>query len=601
MERLIHVAILDSGIDKQHKTLHDVNITEYAYIGQSEGWQVTQDKPKNGHGTAVAHILHRYEKNIKITSFKIIEETNGEAELDKLIDALYYIYTHNDVLHCQVINISAGVRKHHPELEKICMLLSFKGVLIVSAFCNMGAVSYPAAYSCVIGVDSTNLLNRFHEYIYVENSLVNIGLLAAPQRVAWTDPEYTIVRGNSFVTPILTARICSMLYDGLDYTKIWNYLKENAAKVISFCDNKTDYKTDMFCIHKAAVFPFNKETQSLLRFSHLLPFDIERVYDSRFSGRVGKKVSNLHKNIDITIQNFDEISFEGIDTFIIGHIGELSRKSGVNYKQLIVDNCLNNNINIVSFDTDYIEALPAKTKEQIYVPVIQQTKQSSNKFGKLYEIYSPVLAVVGTSSQQGKFSLQLKLRELFLQNEYTIRQLSSEPEGILFGMNAVYPYGYDGTVNLKGHYSIEYVNYLMHEMDIDEPDIIILGAQSGVATLSFDNLSTYNIASMDFLLGANPDAAILCVNFYDSIEMIKRSIHFVESLSDCKVIAIEVFPLGFSDEWSAMSMIKKEIPQPLLKSFCNMVMKETGRPAYILGNESEDCRLFQDCIRFFSE
>lgn len=602
MKNIVHVAILDSGVDTQHKGLSNADITEYSYLDDGTGWQVTrQNNIQNGHGTAVAHVLYKNEKNVKITSFKIIEGSNEEAEPEVLIDALRYIYTHNDSLACQIINISAGIRKHLPELEEICDQLYRSGVMIVSAFCNMGAISYPAAYPCVIGVDSTMQLNSFQEYIYVENSLINIGMMASPQRVAWTGPEYAIVRGNSFVAPVLTAKICTLLNHGVDYKNILPVLKENASKVVSFNDKSPEYKTDLFDIRMAAVFPYNKETQSLIRFAHLLPFTIERLYDSRFSGHVGKTVFNSRRDLCCTIENIENIDLEGIDTFIIGHVNELSIKVFVDYKQRIIDACIKNNINIVSFDTDYVSALSAERKKKIYVPVINRTQQSSNKFGKLYEVFSPVLAVVGTSSQQGKFSLQLKLRELFLENGYEIGQLSSEPEGGLFGMEAVYPYGYDGTVDISGHFGIEHVNYLMHQLDIQEPDIILAGAQSGVATLSFDNLSTYNIASTEFLLGANPDAAILCINPHDSIDMIKRSAAFVESLADCHVIAFEVFPIGFPNEWSAMSMVKKEIPASDLKRFCKTVTGATGKPAYILGNDDDDRRLFEDCINFFCD
>lgn len=41
---------------------------------------------------------------------------------------------------------------------------------------------------------------------------------------------------------------------------------------------------------KAAIFPYNKEMHSLIRYAALLNFRIEAIYDIRRSGRVGKKL-----------------------------------------------------------------------------------------------------------------------------------------------------------------------------------------------------------------------------------------------------------------------------------------------------------------------
>jgi len=315
---------------------------------------------------------------------------------------------------------------------------------------------------------------------------------------------------------------------------------------------------------------------------------------------VNSKVSNIGEDHCYLIENIDNATYTEIDTFIIGHVDALTESTKIDYKQRIVDECLKNNINVVAFDYEYVNKLSKEDKSKIYVPAVRKSRTSTNKFGKLYEVFSPVLAVVGTSSQQGKFSLQLRLRELFLKNGYKIGQLSSEPQGELFGMNYSYPYGYNGTIDLYGHRCVEYVNSIIHQLDVEEYDIILAGAQSGLATLSFDNLSTYNLYSCDFMLGVNPDAVILCVNFHDSLDMISRSVKFAESLNACKVVAIGIFPLGYEDEWSAMRNTKHMISEKDLEKFREDIFMSIGTPSFILGDECEEEKLYQKCIEFFT-
>ena len=52
----------------------------------------------------------------------------------------------------------------------------------------------------------------------------------------------------------------------------------------------------IFPMQKAALFPFNKEMHSLLRFQHLLDFEIADVYDTKYSLAVGNTTDALLKD-----------------------------------------------------------------------------------------------------------------------------------------------------------------------------------------------------------------------------------------------------------------------------------------------------------------
>ena len=421
------IAILDSGIDHNHSMFKKLNIENYIYEEETKTWIAKEIKIKNGHGTAVASVLTKYAKQIdEIYSFRVVEET--DADIEKLINALEYIYAFMD---CDLINISMGVREYSKRLEEICNKLYDKKVMIISAYANEGCVSYPAAFDGVIGIDSTVNLKKFNEYIWVKNSIVNVGCLKGVQRVAWLDGGYQLAVGNSFVAPIITAKISNWICQGVKIENIKKVLEKNAIRVISGNSVENKKVKKELSVSKVALFPYNKEIKNILKFSDMLNFEICAICDSKYSGNVGLQEGNL------LVEDIDKYSFKDIDGFVLGHTDILELKTNHKYKESIISNCNRFGINIISFDDIEIEMAT-----NAYVPKIKRDKYTTDKFGKLYDIVSPILAVVGTDSQQGKFTLQMTLRKKFLETGYQVGQLSSEPEGCVFDVDYVYPYDY---------------------------------------------------------------------------------------------------------------------------------------------------------------
>lgn len=578
------IAILDSGIDHNHSMFKKLNIENYIYEEETKIWIAKEIKIKNGHGTAVASVLTKYAKQIdEIYSFRVVEET--DADIEKLINALEYIYAFMD---CDLINISMGVREYSKRLEEICNKLYDKKVMIISAYANEGCVSYPAAFDGVIGIDSTVNLKKFNEYIWVKNSIVNVGCLKGVQRVAWLDGGYQLAVGNSFVAPIITAKISNWICQGVKIENIKKVLEENAIRVISGNSVENKKVKKEFSVSKVALFPYNKEIKNILKFSDMLNFEICAICDSKYSGNVGLQEGNL------LVEDIDKYSFKDIDGFVLGHTDILELKTNHKYKESIISNCNRFGINIISFDDIEIEMAT-----NAYVPKIKRDKYTTDKFGKLYDIVSPILAVVGTDSQQGKFTLQMTLRKKFLETGYQVGQLSSEPEGCVFDVDYVYPYGYNSTVYLQGRDSIEHVNALMHQIDIKEPDIILTGAQSGICTLSFENTDMYNLPTIEFLMGVNPDAVVMCINYHDDVDDILRTVKFTESLMDCKVIALSLFPLDYLNEWKYLRNIKEKMDTVELKNRVKEIEKITSIPTFILGDNMEENKMFEVIIDYF--
>lgn len=545
----MNLLIIDSGILAEHKNFSNYTFRPTGFMGQTDLFSVTDN---TGHGTAVADLILKNHPDLNVYILKLFSN-ESETDISSLIAALKFIKNDNKY---QIINMSFGVTLfEHPsqvkELEYLCDELSKQGSILVSAFDNSGSISYPACFDSVIGVDLSNTVRNKYEVEFFENSIVNIKGFGTNQKAAWKEPPYTIVRGTSFACANVSNIIISLLQQGKDVGK---GLEEAAVvkKVFEkgFC---LPAKPDWLNNSNAILIPFNKEIHSLIAYEDLLSFSIKGVYDLKFFGRVGRKVSEFldYTNVSsIIIKNYDGIQWDSneFDTVIVGHLGELSWRCKKDLLEEIYVKCKQHNKRLYSFDSlnSYLSQTENDNKIfDSFSPYINLQHVPKGRYGKLHEIVVPVIAVVGTSSRQGKFTLQLTIRKKMQAIGYTVGQIGSEPSSLCFGMDFVYPYGYQSTVNLSGFESIVVLNQMVHELDMKEVDICIVGTQSGSVPYSNYNLSTIPLPQVEFLLGTNPDAFILCVNQHDDLKYIERTICGVESYFSSKCLAIVVFPLSY--------------------------------------------------------
>lgn len=148
---------------------------------------------------------------------------------------------------------------------------------------------------------------------------------------------------------------------------------------------------------------------------------------------------------------------------------------------------------------------------------------------------------------------------------------------------------------------IENVNYLMHQIDKKEPDIIIAGSQSGTTPRAFYNVKQIPLEQISFLIGINPDAVILNVNADDDLAYIMRSIQTIESVGRCKVIAIVVFPFVYNNGWGIIRDKKVHICDKEQKNIVGVMEQELNKKVLLLDNSETVERLLELCLDFFGE
>jgi len=421
------------------------------------------------------------------------------------------------------------------------------GTILVSAYDNDGSVSYPAAFPFVIGVDASENQLKLDEYEFVENSIVNIRASSSFHRLKWINPQVMLAQGTSFSSVYITLKIINMIKMGyIELKDIIDKLK-NGAKYVYDNIPYIPYNNEFIRnISKAIVFPFNKEVHSLARYKKILKFDILHFCDSKYSMNIGKKINQIIDGADIEdkiIDIYDICWDDNFDTVILGHCSTLTTLTKKDWNYHIISNAQKYKKQVYSFEKIFIENYKDIKNINLYYPEINPSMVPKNRFGKLRNIDKPILGIFGTSSQQGKFTLQLKLRQMFTDIGYLVGQLSTEPQGSLFGIDRIFPIGYNSTVNIQGMQSILLLNEYMWDIARNLCDIIVIGSQSGTVPYSFENLSQFPIYQRDFLLGTQPDYIILCINPHDPIEYIERNIKYIEGIIETKVIALVMFPI----------------------------------------------------------
>lgn len=557
-----------------------------------------------GHGTAVYSIISEDLKDVAdVIVVKIFDNSMYTDEM-RLILALEYCV---NTLAPNIIHMSNGITccENLKRLKQICTKAFERGIYIVAAFDNFGAITYPATFEEVIGVDVSDEIRT--GYIFCDRNDVNIVVPNISRRVPWINNTYFSSNGTSFNACYVTIQICKRLfYHSSSRSDIMNYLRNEANMIVDNGMYELPIKRPN--IKRAIVLPFNKEIRTLVRYMTMLDFEIVGIYEIKYSRIIGMCVwdvlniqkSNNKKNM--IINTIDSIDWEkDFDTVIVGHLSEIDRITHRNYSKYIVAKCLEYGKSIISLgklniDEDLLKLFKTKGLT-IYYPHISKTNVPKLYKGKLRKIGIPILGIFGTSSKQGKFSLQLELRHFFQSQGYTIGQLGTEPTSTLFNFDEVYPMGYEGTVEVLGESSIAVINDMLGRIEDKNPDLIIVGAQSQTIPQYRGNLSFFVLRQHEFILGAEPDAILLCVNIFDDDTYVENTIRYIESIVDSEVIGLVLFPMR-------REFINGIMTNKLMLASASEVAERKvrlqdrhGRPVFIAGEEIEAIGTL--CLQYF--
>lgn len=606
---MINVLIIDSGVVK-HPKLCAANISAIGFRGQQSSEDILDTV---GHGTAVASLVSKGADVDKVRIYAVrLFENFYDCAIDDLIECLEYIVTNNVY---DVINMSFGIVSgyDYEQLERLstlCNTLKSQGTILVSAYDNEGAISYPAFFDCVVGVDSSQKVNKRTKFEIVKKSCVNILGYGKNQKVAWVDPSYTIIEGNSFACANVSNVIIKLLVSGCAKGEIEKELEKQAIGIKEFDEFEMPPSRPLWLKgSKVITFPFNKEMHSIYAYEDMLDFEITAAYDVKYKALVGKNIADILSYKEVKsriINNFDDInwksdSFNGI---IVGHVGEISATCKRNFLEDIISNCIKYGKKMFALDdlNDYISKFSNKAyfDANCYFPEVTYRNIPKGRFGKLFGVQMPVLGVVGTSSSQGKFTVQVALRKQLIDCGYKVGQIGTEPTAFCFGMDFTYPYGYESTVATSGYHNVLLLNQVIHDIEMQGCDICLVGSQTNSAAYAYSNLQNIPLFQADFLYGTMPDAFFLVVNVHDRTDYIVRTMKTVENMIESKCIGIIVYPI--MQKQAIGTLYKKaHVSDTEYEEFSGQLTKEVNVPIVKFENVLDTDVLVDLVLNFFAE
>ena len=365
-------------------------------------------------------------------------------------------------------------------------------------------------------------------------------------------------------------------------------------------------------IKRAALYPYNKEMHALVRARDLLGFEIVGVADPVGKGLVGKDAGEAIGTPALGVRIVPRLTaaLENADALILGYVDQLGRIARRDVLGASIDAALERGLNVFSFlpvSGHIYRNLYLKAHRQglrIYYPNIlsNEVRKTIAQMGHLDAVSVPVLGVFGTSSQQGKFTVQLVLRRLLLQMGYKIGQIGTEHHAQLFGMDIAFPIGYASPLNMPYQIYAPYLEAKKRQINGKRPDIILVGAQSGTIPYDIHESNTHSLSTLAFLLGTKPDACILVVNSIDPDNYIHDTLNVLRVLGKAPTIL-----LAMSDKKKHIStaygrtrvqlrqMARGEIVHKL-----QYLENKFGLPAVEILSEQGQRRMVDTVVKYFS-
>lgn len=549
----VKVAVVDSGLVPNHPKIGLVAGGVSLTIGPDGVLRHSADHADcAGHGTACAGIIRRKAPAAALYSVRIFDESL-QADSRLLIAAIEWCIEQG----MDIINLSLGTTevRHRDTLAQICQLVTSQGILMVAADHEEGRESYPAHLPDVIGV-CTGPLQGLYDYHYRQGATIECVARGDFQRLCWLEPPEVMLAGTSFAAPHITGLLALIrqAHPSASLAQVREILRNHAVpeaarasapKIASLprADDSFAY------IQKAALYPYNKEMHSLVRGRGLLGFEIVGVGDPVAKGLVGQDAGEAIglPAAGLPIAPSLAAVLRGADTLILGYMDQLSRIHKRDLLREAVQTAIDQGVHVFSLlalpherYADLYEQAEAKGL-RLYYPVLsfKEIRQTLRLAEHWPQVNVPVLAVIGTSAQQGKFTLQLALRRRLLELGYRVGQIGTEHHSALFGMDCAFPMGYAASIEMPLDYYTSYLDAKMREINHRERrDLILVGTQSGTVPYNVEEQQTHTLPTLAFLIGIKPQACFLVVNSVDTDDYIQDTIDGIRALCQASTLLL---------------------------------------------------------------
>ena len=650
MDRL-RIAVIDTGIDPAHPALPPISGGVRLSLS-TEGDVLLGDDhaDMNGHGTACAGVACRgLTSRLSLLAIRVVDD-DATSTIRLIEAAIAWAVEHG----ARVINVSLGApvwgEDARARLQATCADARRRGTIVVAAAGPEGTRALPASLEEVLSVGSAVCPEGAH-YVADEEG-VDFLAHGDLQRIPWLRGETVLGKGTSLAAAHVTNAVCrALLCDPtLDFDGVKFALSARAIQGDSVSRSEWRRRVDTFYrarsadrvafLQRAAIYPFNKETHSLVRFRHLLSFGIEAVADppgKRLSGRdAGEAIGDPRADLPI-LPSYD-MALSRAGSVILGHIEAQTAGSSRNVLRDLVRRAIERGLGVYSFSSlggpelADVRALAQKRGVPLVDPTVAtadvlplfgqgddtardnplrdpRLRDHGRAFRKNLRVAllhdCPVLGVFGTSRAQGKLSFQLALRGRLAKMGYRASHLATEPTGMLFGASATLPTGYERGNGLSIDRTAFLTRLVMTEIkNRERPDIVLVGGQSSTVPVGpdFHRLGLDSLATLSFAAAAAPDAAILVANLFDPPDHVERCRAALESVVQSRVLAVAFGDQVWEDQpWKGVTRRRRaRLAESEMAPRLAVWEQRLGLPCGAVLSEPDQGRLAEIVVEYFA-
>jgi uncharacterized NAD-dependent epimerase/dehydratase family protein len=580
------LVVLDSGfsvVQEQENTHIDY------YRQQGDAWQTTdQWDDFNGHGTAVLTIItNNFPGDYAVFG---VFRPDGKGNLERIKSVLRYII---DNIECRYLQMSFGMRGYDRELEMLCRQIYERGTIIVAALDNNGAMSFPAAFDFVIGVTNDGFIKRADKMFVYPSGTVDVAAKSGMQVLKCAGQKgFKLGQGNSFAASYVTL---ALLRSGLKFDN-------KSAALTSLNSRYWQVKDDNHCKlagHKAALFPLNKEMYNLIHYADECIMEIEGVYDIKYASQLGKNVMSFSGKKEYVVQNIEKCQWDTFDTMVLGHLREISQLLDRDIKRELLEKCLRHGKHVYCFDDQLLDEFRSDYEAAGLVLQSPDDYSAECMVGRLYQYRTPIMAVFGTSKKQGKFTLQMQLHRVMREHGVKLGHLGTEPNSLLLGCQEVLPLGYDSrSSRYTPNVLIELINRKMFQLDKQDYDMILVGAQSGFYPYLRYDVSNINMTAQTFAYATSPDGVILAVNYTDPVNYIENTVRAIEGITGRKVFLFALYAYKMETDYIINSR-KIQLTEGEIQEKSSELLERFGVTTIVSGDRSYDEIIFNEICEYF--
>ena len=375
MNNSIRVAIIDNGINE----LLIKRGIEKSIVIDENGICITDtkniDQQHFQHGTNCAMILEKYCSDCQLISIRILDE-NGKGAIKRIYPALKWCYKNQVCL----INLSLGTVDFRDCEQLRCLINEYvtKGMIIIAATANSGFVSYPASFTNVIGVATTDSpLDYCEDYMQMGIDTV----VPSVHTIKVCDMELNTSLSNSYAAPYISALIA-------------NKLKEDST----------------FEIKKLKAYASEQSQLHIVKGI----FEPDWVYRAYVLGV--RTISRAKYYFETIVGKFEEVQ-EEIDTIIAFSISDLEKLQIGNKNLIYLGKEDIHKINVQGF---------------FWSRETRQQQITNNHYqGNGLDVPIVILAIETTIDS---FYILTELKKMFANGGYNAYTVGMEPECVLYGL-----------------------------------------------------------------------------------------------------------------------------------------------------------------------